>query len=506
MLHFSRIALKIFCAPLLFCVLLVFGLGVASANAQTQPQNPPGEKNVLILNAFESNVPAFEKTNQGLSAALQSDGIGIRNQFYEHLDLVRNPGPEYMRHVAELLRLRYGQRRIDLIITLYPEGLNFLLGEGQEIFPDAPVLALYLPQGVELRETGRRIIPHLVIPDLKRTLEIALKLVPKAKRVYVVSGTHPMDKWLERVAQQDFKPWEGQLEFRYLSDLILEEIVTEVSRAPSGSIVFITSFGKDVTGKYQTTVEVSRQLARISKAPVFGFLDTLLGHGIVGGSLLSFEYIGTRAGELALDILRGTGHAENTPIVLDVPQLNMFDWRQLRHWNLDEGALPKGSIVINKEITLWDFKYYIIGALAFVFAQSFLIAGLLMNRRRRRSAEKSLQQKTEELDQFFNISLDLLCIANTDGYFLRLNPPWEKVLGYSRQELMAKRFLDFVHPDDLVKTQEAVSTLASQQKVISFENRYRCRDGTYRWLEWTAAPAGNLIYAARAGRHRAQAG
>ena len=57
---------------------------------------------------------------------------------------------------AELLRLRYGQRRIDLIITLYPEGLNFLLGEGQEIFPDAPVLALFLPQGVELRETGRK--------------------------------------------------------------------------------------------------------------------------------------------------------------------------------------------------------------------------------------------------------------------------------------------------------------------------------------------------------------
>jgi formate hydrogenlyase transcriptional activator len=102
----------------------------------------------------------------------------------------------------------------------------------------------------------------------------------------------------------------------------------------------------------------------------------------------------------------------------------------------------------------------------------------------------------EDLDQFFNISLDLLCIANADGYFLHLNPPWEKVLGYSRQELMAKRFLEFIHPDDLVKTQEAVSALASQQRVIRFENRYRCRDGTYRWLEWAATPIGNLIYAA----------
>ena len=102
----------------------------------------------------------------------------------------------------------------------------------------------------------------------------------------------------------------------------------------------------------------------------------------------------------------------------------------------------------------------------------------------------------EELDQFFSVTLDLLCIANTDGYFLRLNPSWERILGHTREELMAKRFLDFVHPDDLERTRQAVSTLASQQEIVSFENRYRCKDGTYRWLEWTASPAGNLIYAA----------
>jgi formate hydrogenlyase transcriptional activator len=107
-----------------------------------------------------------------------------------------------------------------------------------------------------------------------------------------------------------------------------------------------------------------------------------------------------------------------------------------------------------------------------------------------------LQRKMEEFDQFFSLTLDLLCIANTDGYFLRLNPPWEKVLGYSREELTAKRFLDFVHPDDLTKTQDVVSALASQREVVYFENRYRRKDGTYCWLEWTAAPAGNLIYAA----------
>ena len=195
-------------------------------------------------------------------------------------------------------------------------------------------------------------------------------------------------------------------------------------------------------------------------------------------------------------MIGGNKTPDNIPAMLDVPPVPMFDWRELRRWNLSEDALPAGSVVINRELTLWDFRFYLIGALAFIMAQSGLIAGLLINRRRRRSAEESLRQKTEELAQFFNVSLDLLCIANTKGCFLLLNPVWEKVLGYTREELMARPFLDFVHPDDLEPTLEALSIQASQQEVIHFENRYRSKDGSYRWLEWTSAPAGNLIYAA----------
>jgi PAS domain S-box-containing protein len=107
----------------------------------------------------------------------------------------------------------------------------------------------------------------------------------------------------------------------------------------------------------------------------------------------------------------------------------------------------------------------------------------------------SLLQKNEDLDQFFNISLDLLCIANTDGYFLRLNPAWERIFGYSREELMTKRFFDFVHPDDRDATLKTLSLLTAQHDIVHFENRYRCKDGAYRWLDWALAPAGAFIYA-----------
>jgi len=136
-----------------------------------------------------------------------------------------------------------------------------------------------------------------------------------------------------------------------------------------------------------------------------------------------------------------------------------------------------------------DFKYYIIAGLIFILLETALLFFLIFQRRRKKASEG-------EMDQLFKISLELNCIANTGGYFLRLNPAWERTLGYTLEELMAKRFFDFVHPDDLDRTHKAVSTLASQQSVGHFENRYRRKDGTYRWLEWISAPTGDLIYAA----------
>jgi PAS domain S-box-containing protein len=104
----------------------------------------------------------------------------------------------------------------------------------------------------------------------------------------------------------------------------------------------------------------------------------------------------------------------------------------------------------------------------------------------------------EELDQFFTLSLDLLCIAGMDGVFKRLNPAWEKVLGYRDGELMARPFIEFVHPDDRPATLAEMRRVAGGAETVAFENRYRCRDGSYRWLSWAARPSPDrgLIYAA----------
>lgn len=118
------------------------------------------------------------------------------------------------------------------------------------------------------------------------------------------------------------------------------------------------------------------------------------------------------------------------------------------------------------------------------------IAGLQSEMDQRKNAE-------EVLDRFFTDSLDMLCIAGLQGYFKRLNPAWERTLGWTIEELCRHPFLDFVHPDDRDATNAEVKKLSEGAVTISFENRYRCKDGTYKWLLWNATPllSQQLIYA-----------
>jgi len=127
--------------------------------------------------------------------------------------------------------------------------------------------------------------------------------------------------------------------------------------------------------------------------------------------------------------------------------------------------------------------------------------------RGKRLAQEGPRTRTAEIDWFFDLALDLLCVADTKGRFRKLSRTWETTFGYTIKELKQIPILDLVHPDDVEGVVQARVGLSKQQPVLNLVNRYRCKDGSYRWLEWRsiAGPRGLIYCVARDITDRKQA-
>ena len=105
-----------------------------------------------------------------------------------------------------------------------------------------------------------------------------------------------------------------------------------------------------------------------------------------------------------------------------------------------------------------------------------------------RDEDEANQRAIELEDRFFAVSIDMICVLDFSGYFKRLNPAWEKTLGFTIEELLSKPFIEFVHPDDRERTLQQNGKVRTGGQALSFENRYLCKDGSCKWLRWNAAP------------------
>jgi PAS domain S-box-containing protein len=208
---------------------------------------------------------------------------------------------------------------------------------------------------------------------------------------------------------------------------------------------------------------------------------------------------GREAAAFAIRIMGGESPA-SIPFSGEQLYVDLYDWRQLRRWNLSEAALPKGSIIVNKELTLWDFRYYIIGAVVFCLLETALIIFLIVQRRRKKSAEESLRKTEEKYRNIFEGAVEGIFETSPQGQPLTANPALAKILGYdspgeftSINQTSAHQV--FADPD---KRAEYVGLLEKQDVVLGFECELLRRDGTKIWVSINGrrvcSPDGKTIF------------
>ena len=369
----------------------VFLLPVAAAQVSQK-------KNVLILSEVGLSHSATELVTQQIAAGVHETPDRHVEFYSESLDLMAFPGRPSREEARNWLAKKYGQHKVDVVVAVGPGAVDFLSTYTQTLFLEVPIVICGTSAGqVSNPRLDSRFTGTWLKLEPEKTLAVALRLFPETSRVFVVGGSSDFDKTAIALTKAALDSFETRAKIRYLTGLPMSKLLEQLQDLPEHSVVIYTSFFQDSVGNtFINSTKALPMTAAASNGPDFGMSDTYLGHGIVGGYVMTFGKQARITAQIVSEILDGK-KVEETPIET-LPGEYMFDWHQLQQWHIPEGRLPPGSVVLFREPSLWERSWWILlTSLLIIVSLSALAIYLLYSRKQLRLAKESQRQLTGKL-------------------------------------------------------------------------------------------------------------
>ncbi|MBK8753335.1 MAG: GHKL domain-containing protein [Candidatus Competibacteraceae bacterium] len=352
-------------------------------------------RQVLVLYSTHRLLPANLEGEGGLRETI-ANSVELSAEF---LDYPRFSGESYAHTVTTFLREKYALRPPDVLVVGGEGALAFLLDHRTELFPQIPVVHMGVARSFlqSIPSLPADIVGVPVECDFSGTIDQALRWHPQARRLVVVTGAATLDRKFEARLRDEVSRFQGRATAEFLARLPTDVLLKRLGELGEDAMVFTPGYFQDGAGRTFTPRAAARLMAAAATAPVYGPFNTFIGTGIVGGSMPNFAAMGRQAGEIVNQLLNGAAPAElRLPAIM--PTTLNVDWRQIRRWGIDEKVIPGDAIVHFKAPSfLEEHRNGAIMAAAVFLLQAGLIAGLLVERRRRRWAELAVQKQCSEL-------------------------------------------------------------------------------------------------------------
>ena len=369
----------------------ILAIGGASATEAGQEPKAPSaleegrQQSVLFLAVEDFTRPyvrlLFEGFSDRVLAAPRAPAI-----YFESIDATRFEQKEYLADVRDWLSRKYDTTPIDLVMPLGEDALSFLAEAHGEPWPGAQVL--YLESGIPRVDTRSR-LPQTGGVQLEDiffgSLEVMKVILPETKRVALLYGASVVETtryngFADKVRSAGLEPIE-------LFGMSMDQMLAEVARLPAQTVAFILQPSVDASGNALAPRRSCELIASNDRVPAFSLGAHDLGCGVVGGLMRDWAIVGRLMGDEVLARLSQPSTAIVTVPIAKYATL-AFDDRQLARWSIPERRLPAGAMVRFREPNLWrDRRGLVMATIGVTVLQSLLIAGLVLERRRRRRAE-----------------------------------------------------------------------------------------------------------------------
>ena len=361
-------------------------------------------KQVLVLYSTRRDAE-FSSVGERELPRILDVGLDRNLDYYsEFIDVTRFPDSAYQIAFGDFLRLKYRGVGLDLVIALQDVAVQFVNRNREGLFGSTPEVFL---SNDPAAPPGPHATGLIHVRNFAGTLALIEQLQPDVRNVFAVVGAAASDKAYERALRIQARSFEPRLSMTYLSGLSTDELEQRLGSLPDHSVVYHLLVSEDGAGHKYHPLEYVNRVTAVANAPTYSWVDSAMDRGIVGGSLYSQREAIDRIGALALRVLRGE-RADSIPTsTVDLNSAEV-DWRELHNWGIDGARLPAGTVIRFREPSIWDrYKTYILAAIALLIVESGLIAGLLIQRVRRRRTEVELRRSQDYLRTSYDRIRDL---------------------------------------------------------------------------------------------------
>ena len=392
------------------------------------------------------------------------------------MDTKRIDDSSYLENLSKLYKQQFSNRKFDLVILSDNNAFDFVSKYYDYLFKDAPVLFC------GINNYNKAILNKLPLKevsgvaeevDIEKNFELISKLHPNLKNLLIIN-----DKSITGLAvKKDLNPiiekYSKKFNIEYTDNLEISDLKDKVSELEKGdsAILFVLLF-KDTTGKYFTYKQSFEEVRKVSQVPIYGLWDFYLNSGMVGGLLTSAIAQGDTVSKMALDVLNGRD-IKDIPVVEKSPNLYIFNYDELKRFNLNVSKYIDNPIIINEPSSIYkEHKNFFIITILTISLLTIIVVVLKANIQRREKLERELSNRIE----FDKVLLDTIPNAiyykNIDGHFLGCNTAFASLVNSTREEIIGKTAFDFFPAKIAIKNtqidKEILETFSTNRSEFTF--------------------------------------
>ncbi len=448
------------------------------------------KKHVLYLNSYHNGYKWSDGLLEGVRTVLNKSQFKVDLQI-EYMDAKKFNYNVISENLFALFKEKFKNETFDSIVISDNDALNFINKHRQELFPGVPVVFCGINDLQEADIAAGNITGVVEAFDFLATLEVAKTLHPEKDHLVILIDSSTAGVTIRHQAEKIIESHQTGLHIEFWVQLSLEETQQRVGKLPKNTFLFIAPYYQTINGRFFTSEEVSEAIYRHSSVPIFTSWEFMVGHGAVGGRVLSGNAHGKIAGEMTLNILQGT-KAESISIIKEPSGIYVFDHKVMEKLGINQKLLPENSTIINTPASIYAISKELFWTImvSFVLLLLALISmfGAMLERRK---VERKIIDQLAFQETLMDTIPQLVSWKDTGGKYLGANRAFMDFFGiHNTQVVVGKTTMEIL--SDRSYSDWSVSADAgvvdNKKAFRKIRRKVTGNNGTEAWIEVNKVP------------------